>query len=73
METILILLKRGADPSVKNKNSATVLHQFIISKKPKLLDTILTDYPGIYVNIGGENGSAPLHYCKYVFCIKYDL
>jgi ankyrin repeat protein len=26
---------------------------------------ILNDYPDTDINLGGENGSAPLHYCAY--------
>ena len=61
----LFLLNKGADTTLKNKNSATPLHQCILSKQPRMLSLILKDHPDIDVNIGGENGGAPLHYCAF--------
>lgn len=65
LDAVLLLLNRGADMTVKNKNHLAAIHQCIITNQPKLLEMILTDYPQTDINLGGENGMGALHYCAY--------
>lgn len=67
LECVRFLLLNKADFRVKNKDCHTAIHYCIVHSKPDILDVILND--NIIendVNIVGQFGSTPLHYCAYL-------
>ena len=59
----LFLLDNGADSKIKNKFHNAPIHECIVSNQPDILELLITHNSKPNVDLGGEEGSTPLHYC----------
>ncbi len=64
-ESLIYLLDRGADSTIKNKEMIAPIHQCILSNQPVLLDMFLSHPSKPDIHYGGENGGTALHYCTF--------
>ena len=60
LTTVNVLLERGADPSVKDKNGSTPLH-FAARRGNEEIVKVLLEHPKVCVNVIDGSGKTPLH------------
>lgn len=65
-DCVAFLLSKGADTSIKNKNSYAPIHQCVVYNQPDILELLLSHNGNKSdVHLGGENGNTALHTCAY--------
>ena len=60
LNTVNVLLERGADPSGKDKNGSTPLH-FAARRGNEEIVKVLLEHPKVCVNVIDGSGKTPLH------------